>query len=120
MKIVFLVLGFLFLGAAFAYNYATEPEARLAGGVEWRCEPPTETDKNTECYTTGNDDTFLRLDIIEVTTSVLLGLTGVACMVAAAAVGNRRPTAPAAPTAPTQPYPPQQQYPQRPTAPGPH
>lgn len=111
MKIVFLVLGFLFLGAAFAYNYATEPESRLAGGVEWRCEPPTESDKNTYCFTSGNDDSFLRLDIVEVTTSVLLGLTGIGCMVAAAAVGNRTP-APAAAAAPAQQYPPQQ-YQQR-------
>lgn len=111
MKLVFMVLGFLFLGAAFAYNFATEPESRLAGGLEWQCEPPTDAQENTRCYTTGNDDTFLRLDIAEITTSVLLGLTGIGCMVASASVGNR--TSPPASTPPSAATPPRQyQHPQ--------
>jgi hypothetical protein len=101
MKIVFMVLGFLFLGAAFGYNFATEPESRLAGGVEWQCEPPTDAEENTRCYVTGDDDTFLRLDIVEVTTSLLLGLTGIGCMVASASVGNRK-AAPSAAASPQQ------------------
>jgi hypothetical protein len=89
MKIVFMVLGFLFLGSAFVWNFVMEDEPRLAGSVEWRCDPPTESVRTMECATTGSDDTFLRLDIAELPTTILLGLTGIGCMVAAAAVGTR-------------------------------
>jgi len=108
MKIVFLVLGFLFLASAFVWNFATEDELRLAGGLEWRCEPPIQGEPVTECWNTGSDDTFLRLDIGELPTGVCLALTGIGCMVAAAAVGNRtaRPQLPAHQAAPPMPYPP--------------
>lgn len=107
MKIVFIVLGLLFLGAAFVYSFATSPEQRLAGGIEWVCEPPTESDKNSRCHTTGSSDTFLRIDVEEIPTTLCLGMTGIAFMAAAPAFNrnNAPAAAPAGPPAGAQPYP---------------
>ncbi len=91
MKIFFLVMGFLFLGASFAWTMGTEDELRVAGSVTWVCEPPTAADQNTECYTRQPSDTFMRLDIGQLPFTVCLGLTGIGFMTAAAAVGNRAP-----------------------------
>lgn len=96
MKIVLMVLGFLFLGASFAWGAFTQDDMRLAGGLTWVCEPPAASEQNTECYTTGSSDTFLRVDIDSLPTQVGLGLTGIGFMVAAAAVNRpaRQPVAP--------------------------
>ena len=94
MKIFFLVMGFLFLGASFVWTFATEDEPRLAGGIDWVCEPPTAAGQNTECHTKQPSDTFVRLDIGELPVTVCLGLTGIGFMTAAAAVGNRGPKPP--------------------------
>lgn len=91
MKIFFLIAGFLFLGASFVWTFATEDELRIAGSVEWVCEPPTETVRTSACNTTQSSDTFLRLDMSELPITVCLGLTGIGFMTAAAAVGNRAP-----------------------------
>jgi hypothetical protein len=90
MKIFFLVMGFLFLGGSFAWTFGTEDELRVAGSMEWVCEPPTVSEQNTECFTRQPSDTFLRLDIGELPVTVCLGLTGIGFMTAAAAVGNRQ------------------------------
>jgi hypothetical protein len=96
MKIVFMVLGFLFLGSSFAWGAFTQDDMRLAGSLEWVCEPPLQGSDNTECNTTGSNDTFLRVDIDSLPTQVGLGLTGIGFMVAAAAVNRpvRQPVAP--------------------------
>ncbi len=94
-----MVLGFLFLGASFVWGALTQDDMRLAGSLTWVCEPPTTAEQNTECFTTGSDDTFLRVDIDPLPTQVGLGLTGIGFLVAAAAV-NRAPRQPVAP----QPY----------------
>lgn len=104
MRIFFLVMGFLFLGASFAWTLGTEGEPRVAGGVEWVCEPPTESVRNTECSTRQPSDTFLRLDIGELPLTVCFGLTGIGFMTAAAAVGNRVPQ-PVSQPVPPQPHP---------------
>jgi hypothetical protein len=97
MKIFFLVMGFLFLGASFAWTLGTEDELRLAGGIDWVCEPPTAAEQNTECYTKQPSDTFVRLDIGELPLTVCFGLTGIGFMTAAAAVGNNRAPKPQVP-----------------------
>lgn len=106
MKIAFIVLGLLFLGGAFAYSFATSPESRLAGGVQWRCEPPTETDKNSHCYTEGGSDTFMRIDVEEIPITLCLGMTGIAFMAAAPAFNKLSvPAAAQGPAAGAPPYP---------------
>ncbi|GAB2756085.1 hypothetical protein [Amycolatopsis magusensis] len=90
MKLTFLILGFLFLGSAFALGAIMADEARLAGMLEWTCRPPNSVGW-VECHTTKSDDTFLRLDADHLVNQILLGLTGVGCLIAAAAVGPRQP-----------------------------
>ncbi|MBN6037699.1 hypothetical protein [Amycolatopsis sp. 195334CR] len=106
MKLTFLILGFLFLGSAFGVAAVMSDEARLRGSLEWTCEPPDKASARVECNTTHSSDSLLRLDADHFALQIMLSLTGVGFMVAAAAVGNRPKPVPTPPQWQQQP----QQY----------
>ncbi|MGC7094349.1 hypothetical protein ACPZ19_06780 [Amycolatopsis lurida] len=88
MKLTFLILGFLFLGSSFAVSAIMSDEARVRGSLEWTCQPPDKATGWTECHSTKNSDSLFRLDVDHLALQIMLALTGVGC-IAAAAVGNR-------------------------------
>ncbi|WP_162788779.1 hypothetical protein [Amycolatopsis albispora] len=113
MKLTFLILGFLFLGSSFAVSAIMSDEARVRGSLEWTCQPPDKATGWVECHSTKNSDALFRLDIDHLALQLSLALTGVGCLVAAAAVGNRPKPVPGPQQwqqQPQQPPQPQQPY----------
>jgi hypothetical protein len=111
MKVIFLILGFGFLGASFLLIPAAEKETRLTD-AHWTCQPPNEMTGDVDCATSAPRSVKLELGPLMYT--FCLAMTGVGCLVAAAAVGSRgsgspAPASPLAPAGPG-PVPPQQPF----------